>query len=293
VTTPKNHVWAFLWASRPRTWVAAAVPVAVGSALAWKDGCFRADTMLVALLGALLIQVGTNLTNDYFDWKRGADNAFRLGPARATQQGWLPPKTVLAAALLCFLLALLSGLYLVHVAGLPILWVGLLSLVAGYLYTGGPFPLAYHGLGDIFVFVFFGLVAVGGTYFVQALGLSVDALWLGSIVGALGVALLAVNNVRDFETDAKANKRTLVVRWGEAFGKWQYVLMLVWSYAASLKLCLGRFPWAWLVVFSLPVAVHAARGLWTLRGRALNAVLGRTAFLMASFGFLLAIGVAL
>ena len=293
MTKPKNHAWAFLWASRPRTWVAATVPVAVGSALAWKDSCFRADTMLVALLGALLIQVGTNLTNDYFDWKRGADNAFRLGPARATQQGWLPPKTVLTSALLCFLLALLSGLYLVHVAGLPILWVGLLSLVAGYLYTGGPFPLAYHGLGDIFVFVFFGLVAVCGTYFVQAFRLSADALWLGSIVGALGVALLAVNNVRDFETDAKAHKRTLVVRWGEAFGKWQYVLMLVWSYALSLKLCLGRFPWAWLVVFSLPMAVHATRGLWTLRGRALNAVLGRTAFLMASFGFLLAIGVAL
>jgi 1,4-dihydroxy-2-naphthoate octaprenyltransferase len=249
--------------------------------------------MLVALLGALLIQVGTNLTNDYFDWRRGADNASRLGPARATQQGWLPPKTVLAAALVCFSLALVSGLYLVWVAGLPILWVGLLSLVAGYLYTGGPFPLAYHGLGDVFVFVFFGLVAVCGTYFVQSFHLSADAFWLGSIVGALGVALLAVNNVRDAETDAQANKRTLVVRWGEAFGKWQYVLMLSWSYGLSLKLCFGRFPWAWLVFLSLPIAIHAASGLFSLRGRALNAVLGRTAFLMASFGFLLALGVAL
>jgi len=293
VTKPKNSLVALLLASRPRTWVAAAVPVAVGSALAWKDAVFRADTMGVALLGALLIQVGTNLTNDYFDWRRGADNEFRVGPARATQQGWLPPKAVLASALTCFALALLSGLYLVHVAGLPILWVGLLCLVAGYLYTGGPFPLAYHGLGDVFVFVFFGLVAVCGTYFVQSFQLSADAFWLGSIVGALGVALLAVNNVRDVETDAQANKRTLVVRWGEAFGKWQYVLMLVWSYALSLKLCWGRFPWAWLVFLSLPLAAHSTRGLFSLRGRALNAVLGRTALFMASFGLLLALGVLL
>jgi len=293
VTKPKNSLWALLWASRPRTLVAAAVPVAVGSALAWKDACFRADTMLVALLGALLIQVGTNLTNDYFDWRRGADNASRLGPPRATQQGWLPPKVVLGAALTCFALALVLGLYLVWVAGWPILWVGLLSLLAGYIYTGGPFPLAYHGLGDVFVFVFFGLVAVGGSYFVQSFHLSADVLWLGSIVGALGVALLAVNNVRDFATDAQANKRTLVVRWGEAFGRWQYVFMLAWGYGVSLKLCFERFPWVWLVFLSLPFAVRSTLGLFSLRGRALNAVLGHTAFLMAGFGFLLAIGVVL
>ena len=158
---------AWWLATRPRTLVAGLVPVAVGSGLAIRDGVFAPLAAAAALVGALLIQIGTNLVNDYFDFKRGADTADRLGPPRATQQGWLTPRAVFTGAMVCFALAFCVGLYLVWLAGWPLVVIGLSSLAAGYLYTGGPYPLAYNGLGDVFVLVFFGFVAVGGTYYVQ------------------------------------------------------------------------------------------------------------------------------
>lgn len=285
-------VW--LMATRPRTLVAGVVPVAVGSAVAVRENAFAWLPALAALVGALLIQVGTNLANDYFDWKKGADTAERLGPARVTAQGLMQPAHVLRGALLCFLGAMTVGLYLVAVAGWPILVVGLLSIAAGYAYTGGPFPLGYNGLGDLFVMIFFGFVAVGGTYFVQTGHLSLTALVAAVPVGALGVALLAVNNLRDAPTDAKAGKRTLVVRWGRRFGQAEYVTMVLLAFLCPLLL------WATgmartivlLPYLSLPLVLPPLKRVLREEGATLNLALAGTAKLQWSFGLLFALGLA-
>lgn len=279
-------------ATRPRTLVAGFIPVAVGSALAFKAGAFNAATAAVALLGALLIQIGTNLANDYFDFKRGADTRDRLGPPRATAQGWLEPQTVLAGALVCFGAAFVSGLYLVAVAGWPILVVGLISIAAGYAYTGGPYPLGYHGLGDVFVLVFFGLVAVGGTYFVQAKALTPLALLCGLPVGLLGCALLAVNNLRDAPTDRGAGKRTLVVRFGAGFGRaeWVFCVAVSFSIPAVLWLTGNAGPLVMASWLALPLSLGPLKLVRTAQGSALNAALAQTARLQLVFGLLFAGG---
>lgn len=287
-------VGAWLAAARPRTLAAGVAPVAVGSAVAWRDGHFAPLAALAALVGALLIQVGTNLANDYFDFRRGADNRDRLGPPRATQQGWLAPRAVLMGSAVCFGLAVVVGTYLVAVAGWPLVALGLVSIAAGYAYTGGPYPLAYHGLGDVFVLVFFGGVAVCGTYYVQAQALSPLALAASLPVGALGVALLAVNNTRDRETDAAANKRTLVVRLGRGFGRGEYVAMLVVAAAFPVVawatgLATG---WALVALLAAPLAVPPVRLLFTVDGGALNAALAGTARLQLVYSLLLAAGLS-
>ncbi|MGC4114591.1 MAG: 1,4-dihydroxy-2-naphthoate polyprenyltransferase [Myxococcales bacterium] len=285
---------AWLLACRPRTLAAGLAPVAVGSGLAFRDGAFAPLPALAALVGALLIQVGTNLANDYFDHRRGADSSERLGPPRASQQGWLAPRAVLAGALACFGLAALVGMYLVAVAGLTILAVGLVSIAAGYAYTGGPYPLAYHGLGDAFVLVFFGLVAVGGTYFVQALGLTPLSVATGIPVGALGVALLAVNNTRDARTDAAAGKRTLVVRFGVRFGRWEYAAMLAAAALAPAVLWAAGLASAWVLLSlaAAPLAVRPLRLVFTQEGRPLNEALAQTARLQLVYSLLLAVGLS-
>ncbi|MHB8877241.1 MAG: 1,4-dihydroxy-2-naphthoate polyprenyltransferase [Myxococcaceae bacterium] len=285
---------AWIQAVRPKTLTAGAVPVAVGSALAFAHGGGRLLPALAAFAGALLIQVGTNLTNDYYDFKRGADTAERLGPARVTQQGLIAPGAVLGAALGCFAAAMGVGLYLVAVGGWPILVIGLASVLAGYAYTGGPFPLGYHGLGDVFVFVFFGLVAVAGTYYVQTLALS-PAVWLAAVpVGALGTGLLVVNNLRDVHTDAKANKRTLVVRFGERSARAEYAGLLLAAYLSPVALFAGGMAsgWVLLPLLSLPLAYPPARTVFTAGGAALNTALGGTARLQLAFGALFALGLA-
>lgn len=292
-STPNpGPVKAWLLATRPRTLVAGAVPVAVGSALAWRAGAFAALPAAAALLGALLIQIGTNLTNDYFDFVRGADTGDRVGPKRASQQGWLAPKTVLRGALACFGLALLVGCYLVAVAGWPILVVGLVSLGAGYAYTGGPFPLAYNGLGDVFVLAFFGVVAVCGTYFVQAHALSWTVALASLPVGCLGVALLAVNNTRDAQTDARAGKRTLVVRLGPKFGRAEWFAMVACAFGVPAVLAgLGwTSAWVLLSALALPLAISPGRLVASAEGAALNAALAGTAKLQLIFGALFAAG---
>ncbi|MBI5549222.1 MAG: 1,4-dihydroxy-2-naphthoate polyprenyltransferase [Deltaproteobacteria bacterium] len=292
--TRPSALVAWLHASRPRTLAAGLAPVAVGSGVAWHDGAFAPLSALAALVGALLIQIGTNLANDYFDYRRGADTGERLGPPRATQQGWLAPKAVLAGALSCFALSAVVGIYLVAVAGLPILAVGLVSIAAGYAYTGGPYPLAYHGLGDAFVLVFFGLVAVGGTYFVQAQGLTPLALAAGVPVGALGVALLAVNNTRDARTDAAAGKRTLVVRFGVAFGRFEYVAMLCLAALAPIALWAWGWasPWVLLSLLAAPLAAPPLRLVFAQEGRPLNGALAGTARLQLVYSLLLAVGLS-
>lgn len=289
-----SGVGAWLLATRPKTLVAGLVPVAVGSAVALRDGHFRPLVAFAALVGALFLQVGTNLANDYYDFKRGADTADRLGPPRATQQGWLSPGAVLGGALACFGAAFLVGLYLVSVGGLPILVIGLASIAAGLAYTAGPFPLAYNGLGDVFVLVFFGFVAVGGSHFVQAQALSPLALWAAVPVGLLGVALLAVNNTRDAKTDAAAGKRTLVVRFGPGFGRAEWIACVVVSALVPVGLWLSGLasPWVLLALLSLPLAVPTGRLVLRGEGAVLNQALAGTARLQLIFGVLLAVGLS-
>ena len=286
---------AWVMAMRPKTLTAGAVPVGVGTALAYAQGLAKPLPALAALVGALLIQIGTNLTNDYYDFRRGADTVHRLGPTRVTQSGLIEPSRVLGGALLCFGLAMFTGIYLVAVAGVPILLVGLVSILAGYAYTGGPFPLGYHGLGDVFVFVFFGLVAVEGTFYVQAHAFSWTVLCAAIPVGATGVALLAVNNLRDIPTDAAAGKRTLAVRFGERFAKREYVVALLLSFAVPLALVLSRrvAPAALLALLAMPAAIAPWKRVRGKNGAGseLNRALAETAKLQLLQGCLFALGI--
>ena len=281
-------------AARPKTLTASVVPVIVGTALAYTYRQAQALPALAALLGAVLIQIGTNFINDYYDFKKGADTRERLGPTRVTQSGLMSPAAVLTSGLSCFGAAFLLGVYLVAVGGWPIAVVGLFSLLCGYAYTGGPMPLGYLGLGDVLVFVFFGLVAVGGTYFVQAHQL-LGAVWFAAAaVGALATAILVVNNLRDVVADGKANKRTLVVRFGTGAARLEYALLLAVAYLAPLALwAWGLEPWVLLTWLSLPLAMRCLRLVFTQTGTALNPVLGQTARLELVFGILLAIGLCI
>ena len=295
VEAPRPTLKTWLMAARPKTLTAALVPVMVGTALAFGLGVGRWLPAVAALVGAMLIQIGTNLTNDYYDFKKGADTEERLGPKRVTQSGLIAPGTVLASALLCFGLAVVVGIYLVVVGGWPIVAIGLASVLAGYAYTGGPFPLAYNGLGDVFVFVFFGLVAVPGTFYVQALTVGPAAWWAAIPVGAVGTAILVVNNLRDETTDTKANKRTLVVRFGSTAGKAEYVALLVAAYATPVVMWgLGlASPWVLLALLSAPVAVAPLKLVMGAKGAELNPALGGTAKLQLVFGLLFSVGLFL
>lgn len=287
---PTLKTWVM--AIRPKTLTAAFVPVAVGTGLAVGAGVFRWLPALAALLGAVFIQIGTNLTNDYFDFKKGADTAERLGPQRVTQSGLIAPGVVFAGALFSFAVAVLFGVYLVYVGGWPIVLIGVLSVLSGYAYTGGPFPLGYNGLGDVFVFVFFGFVAVCGTYYVQALSWPLVAIWVSVPVGAIGTMILVVNNLRDASTDVKAGKRTLVVRFGERAGRAEYLGLLAAAFATPVALAAAGLtgPLVLLCLLSAPFAIPPLRRVMSARGSALNPALGETARLQLVFGLLFAIG---
>ena len=282
-------------AARPATLTAAVGPVAVGTALAAADGVFQSLPAALALLGALLIQLGTNFFNDYADFLKGADTQERIGPARVTQKGWLTPRAVLSGAIVTFGLAMGCGVYLVVVGGWPVVAIGLTSIACGVLYTGGPRPLGYLGLGDLFVLVFFGIVAVCGTYYVQALTLSAHVIWASIPIGALATAILVVNNLRDRETDVKAHKRTLVVRFGERFGRLEYVVLIVAAYAIPVAMwAAGSVSDGWLLpVLSLPMAAFCVRDVARLDGTSLNPILGSTARLGLLYSLLLAGGIVL
>ena len=291
-----NHrLSAWLLAVRPKTLPAAISPVLVGTAMAWSDGLFDLLPALAAAAGALLLQILSNFANDYFDFAKGADTSERLGPTRVMAAGLLSPQAMRKGMAAVVALALLDGIYLVQVGGWPILAVGLASLVAAVLYTGGPFPFGYYGLGDLFVFVFFGLVAVAGTYFVQAGALSGVVLVVAVPVGALITAILVVNNLRDIATDARAGKRTLAVLIGARNSRLQYVLLLVLAYAAPFSLWLGfeRGPAVLLPLLSLPLAFNRARMLYSATGTALNAQLAATAQLSLIYSLLMSLGLIL
>jgi len=286
---------AWWLAIRPATLTASAAPVLVGTGAAWSDGVFAPGPALAALVGASLLQVGANFANDVFDFERGADNADRLGPQRATQQGWISAAQMKRAMWLAFAGALVTGVYLTAVAGWPVMALGLLSIAAAYLYTGGPKPYGYLGLGDLSVFVFFGPGAVAGTYFVQAHAVSPLVLWASVPIGALATAILVVNNLRDIETDARAGKLTLAVRLGERATRNYYQLLLAVAYAVSPIVWFRGLADAWVMLpwLSLPLALGLASRMRHERGLALNGCLVQTARLEVVFGLLFAVGLAL
>jgi 1,4-dihydroxy-2-naphthoate octaprenyltransferase len=287
------RVWVL--AARIPTLPAAVVPVLVGSAVAWTAGQFRPWPFVAALVASLLIQIGTNLANDYFDFRKGADTAERLGPVRVTQSGLVRPQTVRTATIVTFGLAALIGIYLSVVGGLPILVVGLLSIAAGVLYTGGPYPLAYHGLGDLTVFIFFGLVAVIGTAYLHTGEVTTFAIVSALPVAALVTAILVVNNLRDIATDRAAKKRTLAVRLGPGGTRAEYLLLLSIAYLVPLAswLLLDIPRGFWLPWLTLPLAIHLMRVVLRHEGRPLNAALAGTGRLHLAFGILWAIGIVL
>jgi 1,4-dihydroxy-2-naphthoate octaprenyltransferase len=289
VAVPAPRTPAWLGACRPATLPAAAVPVLAGSAVAWRAGGFRPGAALAALAGALFIQIGTNLANDVFDFWKGADRADRLGPVRAVAAGLLGPREVLAGMALAFALATACGAYLASLAGWPVIAIGVLSIASGVLYTAGPFPLAYVGLGDLFVMLFFGFVAVCGTVFVETGSVPAAAIAVSIPIGALSTAILVVNNLRDREQDARAGKRTLAVRFGRRFAVAEYALLLAAAYATPLALA-RESPWVMLTWLSLPIAFRRFGAVRRSEGRALNAELGGTAKLLLLFGALLSAG---
>ncbi|MFC1974828.1 1,4-dihydroxy-2-naphthoate polyprenyltransferase [Chloroflexota bacterium] len=292
INHPPSKIQVWLLAARPKTLPAAAAPVVVGTAVAINEQVFSLLPALAALLGALFIQVGTNFANDVFDFKKGADTTERLGPMRVTQAGLLTPRQVMMGMWLTFGLASVAGLYLIWIGGWPIVAIGVLSIISGIAYTGGPFPLGYKGLGDLFVFIFFGLVAVCGTYYVQAGTVSVAAVWTAVPMGLLTTAILVVNNLRDIDTDRAVGKRTLAVRFGVKGTQVEYLLLLVGSYAVPPLMWLvgGASPWVMLTWSSIPLAVSLWRQILRAKGRALNAALARTARLGLVYGVLFSVG---
>jgi 1,4-dihydroxy-2-naphthoate polyprenyltransferase len=274
-------VKAWVLAARPKTLSASVVPVLVGTALAQRIEWL---TFSCALFGAVFIQIGTNLVNDALDFRRGADTSERLGPVRVTQAGLLGYDTVLRGAYVCFVVAGICGVPLILRAGWPIVIIGLASIAAAYAYTGGPYPLAYHGLGELFVLIFFGIVAVGGSYYVQRLTYDVRALIAGVAVGLLAVALLAINNLRDIKSDRASNKKTLAVRFGETFGKLEIAFSVLVPFALIA-------PITWMPLAALPFALFLVSVVWRSKGAHLNRCLAMAGALQWLFGILFVIGI--
>jgi 1,4-dihydroxy-2-naphthoate octaprenyltransferase len=290
------RIW--LMAARPRTLPAAVAPVLVGTALAAHDGDVNWLAFAAALIGAIAIQVGTNLSNDYSDARRGADADDRLGPVRVTAGGLLPPRQVLIATWASFAVAVLVGIYLIAIAGWALLVIGAASILAGVLYTGGPRPYGYEGLGELFVFLFFGIVAVTGSYFVQTEELPWEAFALAVPVGMLAAAILVVNNVRDIDSDRRAGKRTLVVRMGRHRARNLYagLVYLAFPIPPLIWLTGGHDLHAWLALpwLALPLAVPLVRLVRNRTdGPSLNESLARTGLLQLAFCVLLAAGLLL
>jgi 1,4-dihydroxy-2-naphthoate octaprenyltransferase len=294
VNQPRWQIWAE--AARPRTLPAAVAPVVVGSGLAARDGIFDAPAAALCLAFALLIQIGTNFANDYFDFMRGADTPQRVGPRRAVAAGLVRPETMKRATAVIFATAFLVGLSLIRWGGPWLLVVGISSIVCGIAYTGGPWPLAYHGLGDIFVFVFFGLVAVGVTYFVQAGQFTLDAFLVAAPVGLLASNILLVNNYRDVETDARAGKRTLVVQFGRGAARCQFAASLAVAFVVPgvMSLWRGGSAWQLLPLLLVPVGWRHYRRLTDAKTPSeLIALLGDTGKFLAAYALLLAAGLVL
>ena len=290
---PKQHLRVLFLAVRPKTLSAAVAPVMIGTTMAYAGGQGHAGAAFAALAGALLIQIGTNFANDYFDYLKGADNEERLGPLRVTQAGLVAPETMFRNFVLTFGLAALVGLYLVYRGGWPIALIGLLSIASGILYTAGPCPLGYLGLGDLFVLIFFGPVAVCGTFYVQALEVTEIVFYAGLGPGLLATALLAVNNLRDEPTDRKAGKLTLAVRFGPAFARAEYLAL----FASAVMLPVLLASWLngkWYACISALIIIPGYSAIRQIisgvSGRELNQTLSTSGKLIILYSILFSIG---
>ncbi|HXD56322.1 MAG TPA: 1,4-dihydroxy-2-naphthoate polyprenyltransferase [Thermoleophilaceae bacterium] len=296
MAAPVGALRLWLIAARPRTLPAAIAPVLVGTSLAGTQQVFHALAFVCALIGSVFIQIGTNLSNDYSDARRGADTEDRLGPVRVTAGGLMPPKQVLVGTYVAFGIAVAAGAYLIAIAGWQLLVVGAASILAGVLYTGGPRPYGYEGLGELFVFLFFGVVAVVGSYYVQIQHLIWEAFALSVPVGLLASAILVVNNLRDIDTDRRAGKMTLAVRLGRVRTRRLFALMLLVAFISPIVTWLagGLSAWLLLTLVALPMAPPLLRIVGThTDGPALNGALAATGRLLAVFSMLLAAGVLL
>jgi 1,4-dihydroxy-2-naphthoate polyprenyltransferase len=291
-----NGIRIWLMAARIRTLPAAIAPVLVGTALAGWQHVFHPLRFIAALVGAIFIQVGTNLSNDYSDARRGADAEDRLGPVRVTAGGLVPPNQVLTATYVSFGVAVLAGVYLVVVAGWQLLLVGAASILAGVLYTGGPKPYGYEGLGELFVFLFFGIVAVAGSYFVQVKHLDWKAFALAVPVGLLASGILVVNNFRDIDSDRRAGKRTLAVRLGRERTRTMFAAIVYLAFVlAPVTWVFGPMkPWVMLPWLTLPLAAQIVREVRNRTdGPSLNQALAHTGMLQLAFCTLLSAGLLL
>ena len=285
----------WLEAARPKTLPAAVIPVMVGTALAVAHGGAHFGRAAICLGFALLVQIGTNFANDYFDFVQGADTAARVGPRRAVAAGLIAPGRMLTATWVVLGLAFLVGLLLVRAGGWILLPIGMVSIMCAIAYTGGPFPLGYNGLGDVFVFIFFGLVAVCATFYVQVGGVAPEVVSCAAAVGLLAANILVANNYRDAETDAHAGKKTLVVRFGRKFALWQYGLSALVALLCQPALMLAGYRWPVLLpLVLLPWAFRLTHRLgFSYEPAEQIVILGDTAKLLAAFGLLLSAGVVL
>ncbi len=286
---------SWILASRPKTLLAAVVPVIVGSALAINKGKFVLLYSFIALLCSILIQVGTNYVNDLYDFLKGADTIKRKGPLRVLSNGLISVTEMKVGSVLVFFTAFLLGLYLVFVGGKIVLIIGILSIIAGIAYTAGPFPLAYNGLGDLFVFIFFGVVGTMGTYFIQTKEFSLLSFLTSIPVGALITNILVVNNFRDIEEDKNAGKKTLAVILGKNFARYQFILLTIFSFLipAALFFIYDFHFWIFLPYVTIPLAYKLVTMLYNLEGFQLNKTLELTARFSALFGILFAVGLTL
>lgn len=283
----------WLLATRPATLICSWVPVILGGCIASSLGKFSFWPWFVALLSATLIQIGTNFANDVYDYLKGADDEHRLGPTRAVQAGLIAPKHMLYATVFVFVLALLLGIYLVATAGIPILIIGILSILAGYAYTGGPYPLGYNGLGDIFVFVFFGWVAVCGTVYVQTLMVPTIAWYAAIPCGAIATAILVVNNIRDAENDKKVGKRTLAVRYGKSIAKLEYLICMSTTVVVPIILYVffDKSEIVFICYVALPIVFKCTQNVFHTNDPAVqNKTLKWTAMLLLFFGLPFSVG---
>ena len=293
------NIQAWWIAFRPKTLIVSIAPVALGLALAVHNNNFTSVLIgVLTLCAAVLIQIGTNLINDVYDFLSGADTQDRLGPIRVVQSGLLSEKKVKLGAYVCFLMALLIGIYLVYKGGIPILLIGSFALISGYCYTAGPYPLGYNGFGDLFVFIFFGLIATPGTYYLQTnILFDINAILIGSAIGFLAVAILCVNNIRDINSDKKVGKKTLAVRFGFKPVIILYDLMIVLSYASIGMLFFNEnFVWSlslFLITLTIPMAINLLIDIHRKKDKELNSVLIKTVIFMRLFSFILIIGIIL